>query len=416
MRPPRRFEAPDSTRSCLVGLVPLRFFAAQTLMSVVPAMMRAMPSESSVQVPFVPEVTAAWERIRAWLEEWAPYNLGMARPPAPAEVIKDLVAKFDLDPQLATLLTVVDGELNAGVLLAPSVSLMPASKVRRFELLDGVRDWAGGIPDELNWIEFAVDGCGATLVIEHGDGDDRGAVKVVEYEFGHVGKQVWPSLLVMLEEVADGLETGSPVSGGLGGSDYVPVLGGDGEMWWDSADDATSWSDLSWRQAMERLRRADPEAYATLRPPAPGDALGSLRDGWRRVPSQLADLMRLCDGATGPAAYRVLPSGYRPFTSEEILAGIERLGTPPQMGRPPSPAERAERPKRGPVELDPTFDEHRWDSIPPIPFAVSSAGAELLICRNRRGEDGAVQVEEDGCGTLRTLWPSVAVMVQDIAR
>ena len=50
-------------------------------------MMRAMPSESSVQVPFVPEVTAAWERIRAWLEEWAPYDLGMARP----EVVMILV-------------------------------------------------------------------------------------------------------------------------------------------------------------------------------------------------------------------------------------------------------------------------------------------------------------------------------------
>ncbi|MFK4693616.1 SMI1/KNR4 family protein [Streptomyces pristinaespiralis] len=193
------------------------------------------------------DVIQAWSRIENWLHQHqCTANLEALRPPAPEGAIQSLqdVLPYPLHPHLVQWLRIHDGALPGSALWPFRYSPIKAEGMEggpqyfreafddfRSEFTDDGLDPEGpeGPWDPPNayefWVPIAVTNTGEYLAVDHRPGDTYGSVREIDYEGSDPwGVIRWPSLGEMLDEIADGLESGSGVRGGGRTYRYVPQV------------------------------------------------------------------------------------------------------------------------------------------------------------------------------------------------
>lgn len=196
-------------------------------------------------------MSESWTRIENWLAEHAPATYAALAPPAdPADIAatERVVGRPLLKPLVALLLR-HDGFLDQRFLLVPGFyTPMSACEIanewQRLSFYDArTEDEEGEEADEEfvrigsssvlyghpQMIPFARDVTGGRLVIDHRPENDRGRVHETEPTEGIMRgpHEMWTSLPVLMEAVANSLESGQPLDG------YTPAVDEGQRLCWD---------------------------------------------------------------------------------------------------------------------------------------------------------------------------------------
>ncbi|MFD4977064.1 SMI1/KNR4 family protein [Streptomyces sp. NPDC058424] len=199
------------------------------------------------QDALVDDLIRAWERIETWLREHqCTSDLSELHPPASEEAIQSLqnALPYPLHPHLVQWLRIHDGALPESSLWPFRYSPIKADGMEggpqyfreafddfRSEFTDDGLDPEGpeGPWDPPNayefWVPIAVTNTGEYLAVDHRPGDTYGSVREIDYEGSDPwGVIRWANLGEMLDEIADGLESGSGVQGSGRTYRYVPQV------------------------------------------------------------------------------------------------------------------------------------------------------------------------------------------------
>ncbi|MFH9984078.1 SMI1/KNR4 family protein [Streptomyces sp. NPDC017179] len=199
------------------------------------------------QDALVHDLIRAWERIETWLREHQCTSaLSELHPPASEEAIQSLqnALPYPLHPHLVQWLRIHDGALPESSLWPFRYSPIKADGMEggpqyfreafddfRSEFTDDGLDPEGpeGPWDPPNayefWVPIAVTNTGEYLAVDHRPGDTYGSVREIDYEGSDPwGVIRWANLGEILDEIADGLESGSGVQGSGRTYRYVPQV------------------------------------------------------------------------------------------------------------------------------------------------------------------------------------------------
>ncbi|MBP2474699.1 cell wall assembly regulator SMI1 [Crossiella equi] len=174
------------------------------------------------------DVAEGWGRLWTWLAESAPTTHELLRPGAAPAEVEDLERRLGLtfSAELRQWWTLCDGTVRTDFaeIFPPFYtphSTRSAFDAREWRRLRWREQWAE--PDaepeagtaarsfHPAWVPIAFDGCGDALVVDLRPGPLHGCVLEWDQERSEVHKPEWSSLAVMLTEVADALESGTPV-------------------------------------------------------------------------------------------------------------------------------------------------------------------------------------------------------------
>ncbi|MGW2257384.1 DUF6461 domain-containing protein [Streptomyces sp. NPDC001780] len=230
----------------------------------------------------VASVDRSWDRIDAWLAEHAPRTYESLRPPATAEAVRALGDELGLEPpaDLVRSLLRHDGVTreSAGAFLIPSGDLLLGvdrllETGRMHKELWG-EEGSQEIPDEDYWhpefLMFTRRVTADGLVLDCRRGPRFGAVGLF-FNSGGTTFRHWASLAVLLHELADSLESGSPLACGKA-DEYVPIAW-DGELIWEPLPVP--------RPALRSLLELGASATAPAPPDIDGDRVRPVKEeGW----------------------------------------------------------------------------------------------------------------------------------------
>jgi cell wall assembly regulator SMI1 len=209
-------------------------------------------------------VNESWDRIEAWLAANAPATFASLRPPAAPAIIAAAEAQLGITfpPDLVATLRRHDGVVSdRGFSVPYGYPLQPLDQIvaetlrlrrscrlaavvnaerhivkferKREELLVAPGFW------HPKWVLLSVSLSGDYLVLDQRPGPAQGRIgEVIHDSVG--GFELWPSLAVLLDRLADALEHGTPLRDQLGGSGWVPSVSDSGRLEWtvDEAADA----------------------------------------------------------------------------------------------------------------------------------------------------------------------------------
>ncbi|MEU1002728.1 SMI1/KNR4 family protein [Streptomyces tibetensis] len=169
-----------------------------------------------------------WERLERWLSEHAPGEYASMRAGASEADISQLEEGlgFPLHPELKALLARHDGVIPPRGSTDPGTFLLNYALLDTRRILEGQRRLVSMVEDAVEegdedlvagriahreWVPFAQGFSGDMLFVDHRRGDHYG--EVGEISFGDPDYRVlWASQELMLEELCEGVENGSPVT------------------------------------------------------------------------------------------------------------------------------------------------------------------------------------------------------------
>jgi cell wall assembly regulator SMI1 len=198
-------------------------------------------------------VDRSWQRILTWLAVHAPAIHAAFREPNGSDLDRARhVMSTDLPSDLVSWWQAMDGvrDTPGGAATFVPPWFRPYSIA---EALDSRESWLSIWPrDEVDsglagsecrhawlpdWLPIANNGSGNDLFVDLRPGPLHGCLMEFDRVDGAEGPPLWPSVAVMLADIADALETGSVIDP-FGGSPVRAVLAdGGGLQWMDASSD-----------------------------------------------------------------------------------------------------------------------------------------------------------------------------------